>query len=219
MKLLIYLSYFFFISEFVLMLLKRSKKTAVTRRNDKGSLLIIWISVPVTLTAGFYIEGFGIWGFSNDIVYYSGLLIFLIGLILRWCAIFQLKNAFTVDVAISKDQAIKTDGLYKKIRHPSYSGLLLMLVGLSIAMNDVISFFVISVTNFITISYRIIVEERVLTDEFGDSYKKYKSITKKIIFSGYLLVSPHVSLWESHRSGLCKLISAYSRFVENLLLS
>jgi protein-S-isoprenylcysteine O-methyltransferase Ste14 len=181
MKLLIYLSYFFFISEFVLMLLKRSKKTTVTRRNDKGSLLIIWVSIPVTLTAGFYIEGFGLWSFSNNIVYYSGLLIFLFGLILRWCAIIQLKNAFTVDVAISKDQAIKTDGLYKKIRHPSYAGLLLMLVGLSIAMNDVISFFVISFTNFITISYRILVEERVLTDEFGDSYQKYKSATKKII--------------------------------------
>lgn len=181
MKLLIYLSYFFFISEFVLMLLKRSQKTTVTRRNDKGSLLIIWISVPVTLTAGFYIEGFGIWSFSNNIVYYTGLLIFLIGLILRGFAIFQLKKAFTVDVAISKDQVIKTDGLYKKIRHPSYSGLLLILVGLSIAMNDVISFFVISITNFITISYRIFVEERVLTDEFGDSYIKYKSTTKKII--------------------------------------
>ena len=181
MQILIYLAYFFFASEFVLMLLKRSKKTTVTKRNDKGSLIIIWISIPVTLTAGFYIEGYGISGFTNDIVYFSGLLIFLFGLILRWAAIFQLKKAFTVDVAISKDQTVKSDGLYKIIRHPSYAGLLLMLTGLSIAMNNIISFLLISIINFITVSYRIIVEERILTEAFGDDYKKYKSATKKLI--------------------------------------
>lgn len=181
MKLLIYLSYFFFISEFVLMLLKRSKKALVTKRNDKGSLLIMWVNVPISLTAGFYIEGYGVSGFSNDIVYCAGLVIFLFGLVLRWCAIFQLKKAFTVDVAISKDQALKTEGLYKKIRHPSYTGFLLILVGLSIAMCNIISFLFITVLNFITISYRILVEERVLTEEFGDDYIKYKSTTKKII--------------------------------------
>jgi protein-S-isoprenylcysteine O-methyltransferase Ste14 len=181
MKLLIYISYFFFISEFVLMLLKRSKKTSAAKQNDKGSLLSLWFSIMITLTAGFYITFYGLWSFSNNIIYYSGLIIFLFGLILRWCAILQLKKAFTVDVAINKDHILKTDGLYKKIRHPSYLGLLLILVGLSVAMNNVISFFIISIINFIVINYRIYIEEKVLIEEFGDFYEKYKAKTKKLI--------------------------------------
>jgi protein-S-isoprenylcysteine O-methyltransferase Ste14 len=181
MELLIYLSYFFFLSEFVLMLIKRSKINSVSKRNDKGSLLILWFSIIISITAGFYFEGYGIWGFSNIIIYYTGVIIFLAGLILRWGAIFQLKKAFTVDVAINKYHPLKTDGLYKKIRHPSYSGLFMILCGLSVAMNNIISLLVISISIFISVSYRILIEEKLLTDEFGQEYEAYKSKTKKII--------------------------------------
>ena len=181
MKYLIYLSYFFFISELVLLILKRAKKTPAIRQNDKGSLLILWCTIIITLTAGFYIANYGIWDFSNIIILYSGLIIFLSGIILRWCAIFQLKKAFTVNVAVNQEQTLKTDGLYKKIRHPSYLGLLLILAGLSIAMNNVISFLIISPPIFFAVNYRIYVEENVLTDEFGESYMEYKAKTKKLI--------------------------------------
>jgi|WetSurMetagenome_2_1015567.scaffolds.fasta_scaffold47423_1 protein-S-isoprenylcysteine O-methyltransferase Ste14 len=181
MELLIYLSYFFAISEIVLLISKRSKEKSASKRNDKGSLLILWFSIIISITAGFYFEGYGILGFTNKIIFYSGVLIFLTGLILRWGAIFQLKKAFTVDVSINKYHTLKTDGLYKKIRHPSYSGLLLILTGLSIAMNNIISFLIISISIFISISYRILIEEKLLTDEFGEKYKTYKSKTKKII--------------------------------------
>ena len=163
------------------MILKRSKKSSVAKQDDKGSLLILWLSIIITLTIGFYIASISYLSFPNDIVKYSGLLIFLIGIILRWTAIFQLKKAFTVDVAITKDHALKTDGLYKIIRHPSYLGLYLILFGLSLAMTNIISFLIISIIMFMTINYRIYVEEKILTEQFGESYINYKDITKKLI--------------------------------------
>jgi protein-S-isoprenylcysteine O-methyltransferase Ste14 len=60
-------------------------------------------------------------------------------------------------------------------------GLLLILAGLSVAMNNVISFLIISLSIFFAVNYRIYVEEKVLTDEFGDIYKEYKTKTKKLI--------------------------------------
>lgn len=181
MKLIIYLSYLFFVSELALLILKRSKKPSAIRRNDKGSLLILWCTIIITLTAGFYIANYGSWGFSNNTILYFGIIIFLSGVILRWCAIFQLKKAFTVNVAINKEHTLKTNGLYTKIRHPSYSGLLLVLAGLSVSMSNIISFLVISISIFAAINYRIYVEEKVLTEEFGHSYIEYKAKTKKII--------------------------------------
>lgn len=183
MRILIYLSYGFFISEFILMLLKRSKKTSTVKRKDKGSLLILWVSIPVCITAGFYAANISkcVWISSGEIIFYSGLFVFLIGFILRWSAIFQLKKAFTVDVAINQNHILKTDGLYKKIRHPSYSGLFLILAGLSFAMNNIFSFLLITIIIFTAINYRIYIEEKILTEEFGGIYENYKSKTKKLI--------------------------------------
>ena len=181
MKLLNYLSFLFFISEFVLMILKRSKNTSAKKREDKGSLLILWLSIILTLTAGFYIAALGISGFSNVFIYYSGIVLYLSGLILRWGAIIQLNKAFTVDVAVSENQSLITGGLYKKIRHPGYAGLLLIPAGLSIALNNVISILIIIVINFAAVSYRIYIEEKLLSEEFGNLYTEYKSKTKKII--------------------------------------
>ena len=181
MKLIIYLSYFFFLSEFVLMLLKRSKKASVSKRSDKGSLLILWFSIIISLTAGFYISNYSLGSFANMIAYYPGLLIFLAGMILRWSAILQLKKAFTVDVSVNKEHLLKTDGLYKKIRHPSYLGLILILTGLSVAMNNLISILIIIISIFAAVSYRINIEEKLLAEEFGDSYERYRADTRKII--------------------------------------
>ena len=181
MNLLIVLSYVFFGSEFVLMLVKRSKKNPESKQGDKGSLLILWVTIPVVLAAGFYSANLKILLLPYSIFMYAGILIFVSGFILRWSAIFQLKKAFTVDVAVNEEHLLKTDGLYKIIRHPSYTGLIMILTGLSIAMSNLVSIVVITLPFFITISYRIKVEEKLLTDRFGDVYEKYKSGTKKII--------------------------------------
>jgi protein-S-isoprenylcysteine O-methyltransferase Ste14 len=93
----------------------------------------------------------------------------------------QLKKAFTVDVAINQNHELKTDGLYKTVRHPSYFGLLLILSGLSIGMNSLLSFLVITLPVFLAISYRIYVEEVVLLEEFGAKYEEYRKATKKLI--------------------------------------
>lgn len=50
----------------------------------------------------------------------SGLMI--LGLIIRLTAIQQLKQYFTVNVAIQKGHQLITDGWYRIIRHPAYLG-------------------------------------------------------------------------------------------------
>jgi Putative protein-S-isoprenylcysteine methyltransferase len=48
-------------------------------------------------------------------------------------------------------------------------------------MNSLISFFVFFIPVTLAVLYRIRVEEEVLFQEFGDSYREYKSKTKKLI--------------------------------------
>jgi len=177
----VYASYLFFLSEFLLMLLKRSKNKEVKTKGDHKSLLLFWLTIPAAITLGFYVADTQEWNSISSLIAIMGLGIFIIGIVLRWLSIIQLKKGFTVDIAIGKKQALKTDGLYKKIRHPSYAGLLLICFGLAVSMNSIKSLIVISIPIFLAVAYRIKTEEEVLTEAFGNAYRAYKKKTHKII--------------------------------------
>lgn len=181
MWIIISLAALFGFSEIILMLTKRSKKKSVKKKRDKGSMVLLWVVITISLTIGFNLADYRTWNSMNNFIASLGLLLFSLGLIIRWATIIQLKKAFTVDVAINQEHELKTDGLYKILRHPSYFGLLLMFSGLSIGMNSLLSFLVITLPVFLAISYRIYVEEAVLLEEFGAKYEEYRKVTWKII--------------------------------------
>ncbi len=178
-----YLSILYFLSEFILMLSKRSKdrRDKIKTQSDKHSLLILWITISLTITAAFFNADWKTWSLVNVIIAYAGVSILFVGVFIRWISITQLNEEFTVDVSIRKDHILKTDGLYKIVRHPSYFGLYLICVGLAIGMNSWTSFLIISIPLFAALSYRIKIEENALTKEFGEDYSNYKKRTSKLL--------------------------------------
>jgi len=176
MRPIIYLSLAFAFSELLLMLIKRSKGATVKTRYDRGSLIFLWLMITLGFVAGFFLSKP-----INDFWAGFGFPMITGGLIIRWIAILQLGKSFTVDVAITNSANLKTDGIYERIRHPSYLGLLLVVLGFSFTMNSIYSFFVFVIPVFIAVIYRIMIEEKVLLNEFGDSYAEYKNKTKRII--------------------------------------
>ncbi len=173
---IVWLSFAFAFSELLLMIIKHSKSGTSKTRKDRGSLIMLWIVITTGFAAGFMLSkpvdnfwsGFGL-----------GLLI--TGLIARWVAILSLGRSFTVDVAITDSAVLKTDGIYQRIRHPSYLGLLLIVTGFAFTMSSLNSFLVFVVPVFLAIAYRITVEEKVLLSEFGEQYLEYKSRTRRVI--------------------------------------
>jgi protein-S-isoprenylcysteine O-methyltransferase Ste14 len=178
---IICLAYLFALSELILMLSKRSKKKTVKKKRDMGSLIALYVVFTISLTVGFTFADFRFQRLLNYFIATLGLLLYFLGLIIRWISILQLKKAFTVDVAINKEHELKTNGFYKIVRHPSYLGLLMIFTGLAISMNNILSILVISISVFLVIQYRIYVEETILCEEFGDKYRDYKKTTRKII--------------------------------------
>jgi protein-S-isoprenylcysteine O-methyltransferase Ste14 len=176
MTIIIYLAYAFALSELILMIVKRSRAGTAKTRSDKGSLIVLWIMITIGFTVGFILsKPFNPFWTGLGLISIAG------GLFIRWLAILQLGRSFTVDVAITDVAKLKTDGLYRRLRHPSYSGLLSVVVGFSAAMNSIFSFLVFVIPVFLAVIYRIRVEEGVLRSEFGDSYIEYEQHTKRII--------------------------------------
>jgi len=171
----------FFVTEVSLLIFKRSRSNSNNNR-DKLSLLILWTTIIICSTLGGYSSIYGIWRYSGLInPSYAGIAVFAIGFSIRWSAIVQLGKMFTVNVAIINEHQLKTTGLYKMVRHPSYLGLILIIIGLGLCLNSILSLFIIVIPDFLAINYRIAVEEKALTEEFGEKYSTYSARVKRII--------------------------------------
>lgn len=97
--------------------------------------------------------------------------LFMAGFILRLCAIRSLKNCFSL--TLTRPENVKTIGLYKYIRHPSYLGSIIML--LSLCIIDVrLSFIYLT---FIFYIARIKQEEGMMAYFFPKEYVDYMKNT------------------------------------------
>jgi protein-S-isoprenylcysteine O-methyltransferase Ste14 len=181
LEFVIILSFTFMFSEILLAISKRIRTKDEREKYDRGSLLLIWCTITLSMTIAFFLSYKGKWNTANYLVGLAGLVTAIAGFIIRWGAVIKLRDSFTVSVSVQKNQEIVTTGIYAYIRHPSYLGLLLIIAGLSLCMNSVLSVVSLLVPVFIAILYRISVEEKLLVLHFGDKYLEYSKNTNRLI--------------------------------------
>jgi protein-S-isoprenylcysteine O-methyltransferase Ste14 len=149
---------------------------------DQGSIRIIWITIAVANSTGILFMLYSHIPISNLLIIpYAGLILIIVGMILRFFSVWSLGRLFTVDVTIRDHHRIKKDGIYRIIRHPSYSGSLLSFIGFGISLNNWISLIIISTLVTAAMLYRIKIEERMLMDQFGFEYLDYTKKTYRLI--------------------------------------
>jgi protein-S-isoprenylcysteine O-methyltransferase Ste14 len=170
-----------FISEILLNRFCRSKDND-KQSADMGSLRIIWITIGIANSLGILTAVFIELPISGYVlVQYIGLVIIVCGIIFRFISILSLGKFFTVDVTIRKEHKIKKDGMYRLIRHPSYTGSLVSFLGFGISLNNLLSLVLIFVPVFFAMLHRIAIEEKFLIDQFGTEYTDYMKKTHRLI--------------------------------------
>jgi protein-S-isoprenylcysteine O-methyltransferase Ste14 len=103
------------------------------------------------------------------------------GLALRWVAILTLGRLFTVDVAIHSDHVVVQTGLYRVLRHPSYTGLLLAFLGLGVSFANWLSILGLLIPITLAVLNRVAKEEQALLSSLGSDYAAYCARTKRFI--------------------------------------
>jgi protein-S-isoprenylcysteine O-methyltransferase Ste14 len=110
-----------------------------------------------------------------------GLIFLWTGVALRFWSFRTLGRYFTFIVQTSSDQPVITDGPYRILRHPSYTGLLLAITGLGFQVGNWVSVVALAVAATVGLVYRIRVEERALVQALGDRYRDYSATRKRLI--------------------------------------
>ncbi len=107
------------------------------------------------------------------ILAWGGLSLAWAGLALRWWSFSTLGNYFTFELVATPDQPVIAHGPYRLVRHPSYLGVITVVVGVALTRANgagVAGAAVIAVTGAVL---RIRVEERLLLRVLGARYARY----------------------------------------------
>ena len=111
----------------------------------------------------------------------AGLVVMWLGLALRVWAVAALGRAFRTTVEVDPDQTVVSTGPYRWVRHPSYSGLLLIVAGYGLASGSWLTLLVCVVLPLPALVRRINVEEAELARVLGDPYRAYAARTKRLV--------------------------------------
>lgn len=152
------------------------------KHQDRGSLLFMWMTISLAVSSGIICSAYIRLPLSNQgWLPYMGLGIIVSGMVVRFIAVWTLGKLFTVDVTIRDNHEIKTTGLYKIMRHPSYTGSILSFIGFGITLNNWLSLTAIVLFILMGFLYRMKVEEQNLLNHFGTDYVNYMKKTYRLI--------------------------------------
>jgi protein-S-isoprenylcysteine O-methyltransferase len=164
-------------------LLLRRRAASGTSSWDRGSLRRLWLVMLGSIGSAFLCARLVPWASlgSDRLWLRIGVTLFCLGVVLRWYAIIYLGRLFTVDVAIAADHRVIDSGPYRYLRHPSYTGLLLVCLGLGVGLANWIALLVITVPITLAIVQRLRIEEAALTASLGQSYRQYANRTARLV--------------------------------------
>jgi protein-S-isoprenylcysteine O-methyltransferase len=166
--------------------LRRGEEAKSLQRGpfDRGSTLwigIVFLIGLLTLLLAPLLNAFGIASVDFVLVGWIGIGLMVCGMALRFWASRVLGRYYTRTLRVANEQRVVEKGPYRLLRHPGYSGDLLMWVGAGLASGNWIGLSVIVLVMSGAYIYRIRCEEEMLVARLGAQYQQYRSRTWKLL--------------------------------------
>jgi protein-S-isoprenylcysteine O-methyltransferase Ste14 len=84
-------------------------------------------------------------------------------------------------LAIKADHKLITTGIYRHIRHPIYTSYLLLFCGYCLLLKAWISLGLMVIVCTLWFGHRLQIEEQMLAEHFGATYRQYCQTTKRLL--------------------------------------
>jgi len=152
-------------------------------REDRSNRWVLVAVGVLGLIDGYlpaYTDRIGFWTIDGEFIRWIGVALFAIGGTLRLWPVFVLGDRFSGLVAIQPGHTLVTSGIYATIRHPSYLGLLISMLGFGLAFRSGVGV-LLAALMLIPLVARIRSEEALLSEQFGAEYDAYRARTSRFI--------------------------------------
>lgn len=164
----------------------RSAKRAVSQEPLAVRLAVYWLPLAVAVV----LLGPGPW-FGHSLlreqfvphtvpVYAVGLGLAVAGAVLCIYSRFLLGRNWSATVQLKLDHELVQAGPYRLIRHPIYTGFLLLFLGNAVMVGDWRGLLAVAIV-FVSFWRKLRLEEKWLGEHFGPAYEAYRSNTKALI--------------------------------------
>jgi protein-S-isoprenylcysteine O-methyltransferase Ste14 len=168
-----------YVPEFRLIARARPEPGQAPDRSMGVILLLGWIGFPVAFSVAnmsrfILARGQKIW-------FVLGLVLMLLGSWLRRHCFKVLGRYFTGNVKVVGGQSVIQEGAYRWVRHPSYTGGMLMYLGTGLGLTNWLSALLMVLFGGLGYAYRVRFEERALLGALGEDYREYMQRTKRFV--------------------------------------
>ena len=139
-----------------------------------------WLGWEALLVPTIVLASFRLFIMPNA-AYFAGIILLLAGVSIRQWAVAVLGKYFSHVVGVQKDQKVVDIGPYRYVRHPSYTGILLIQIGIALSFQCWIAVPAAVISFGLAYGYRMLKEEKLLVESLGDEYRQYMGKTKRVI--------------------------------------
>lgn len=133
---------------------------------------LIWIASPAFSFAEYSLR-------SGPLV--SGVVCFVVGLWLFYRSHADLGTNWSITLEIREQHRLITQGVYRRIRHPMYSALMLYAVAHALVIPNWMAGPSNLVAFAVLFRLRVRPEERMMLEQFGHEYAAYMARTKRLV--------------------------------------
>lgn len=111
---------------------------------------------------------------------WAGVVMTAAGLAIRITAMSRLGPRFSPHIAVQREHALETSGLYRRIRHPGYLGSLMATFGAVFAFQSMLAWPLLALM-VVAQNARAGREEALLEAHFGEAYVRYRGRTGRFV--------------------------------------
>ena len=133
---------------------------------------LIWLASPVLSFAEYPLS-------LGPLV--AGVICFVVGLWLFYRSHTDLGANWSITLEVREQHRLITQGVYRRIRHPMYSALVLYSLGHALVIPNWVAGPSNLVAFWILFTLRVHAEEQMMSDAFGDEYATYAARTKRLV--------------------------------------
>jgi protein-S-isoprenylcysteine O-methyltransferase Ste14 len=148
---------------------------------------VVWIRVSEIAVIAVYVADVYFWRWTFPLtpwpraVAITGLLVTLPGVALTIWSKVCLGNFFSTTLGIKRDHQLLTTGPYRFVRHPMYSGLLLVILGGALVYNSGAAVVLLLVPFAGFFYWQSAIEEKLFAAHFGEAHARYRAATGRLL--------------------------------------